>query len=159
MYDPVSQCDVLTDFDLSTMDRPERVSGNHQIGTIPFVALDLLSYADRKRYRRRCHHYELESFIWILAVVFLAYNNGERNPQDEFTKDWFTSGYRACSLQKLDFLITDLPSSFPSDNFMQYRRLTAIWFMTNTICAARTVIVLWATTMLSNPKPALKRTA
>ncbi|KAF5330660.1 hypothetical protein D9619_005364 [Psilocybe cf. subviscida] len=125
MYDPIEGCGVLSDFDWSNMAWLERVPGNNRTGTIPFMAIDLLSDAYWKGYRERCHHHELEAFIWILSVVFLAYENRICDPENILTKDWFTSDYIACAEEKAYFLSQNLQAiwSLPFDNFEQYQEL------------------------------------
>ncbi|KJA25232.1 hypothetical protein HYPSUDRAFT_120560, partial [Hypholoma sublateritium FD-334 SS-4] len=54
-----------------------RVSGTARIGTIPFMALDLLVDRHWKGQSTRYYHHELESFVWMLPFVFLAYENGK----------------------------------------------------------------------------------
>ncbi|KAG5643627.1 hypothetical protein H0H81_010053, partial [Sphagnurus paluster] len=59
---------VLNDFDLAVY-RPEHVQpGGERTGTIPYMALDLLTdaYFDGKVQRRYRH--DLKSFIWILVA-------------------------------------------------------------------------------------------
>ncbi|KAF5330662.1 hypothetical protein D9619_005366 [Psilocybe cf. subviscida] len=123
MYDPIKGCGVLSDFDLSTMAWLERVPGDDRTGTIPFMALDLLSNSYWMGYRERCHHHELEAFIWILSVVFLAYRNRKRDPKNILTNDWFTSDYIVCAQKKAYFLSSNLRLSRPSRDFKHYHQL------------------------------------
>ncbi|KAF8964736.1 hypothetical protein BDZ97DRAFT_860119 [Flammula alnicola] len=78
MYDPSLKCGVLTDFDLSLLQWEPRVLGDDRTGTIPFMALDLLSQAYWEGTLKRYYHHELESFIWILLYTFLLYEDAER---------------------------------------------------------------------------------
>ncbi|KJA25249.1 hypothetical protein HYPSUDRAFT_37739, partial [Hypholoma sublateritium FD-334 SS-4] len=91
MYHPGRKCGVLTDFDLSVIAWLNRVPGTDRTGTIPFMALDLLRDAYWAGSITRHYHHELESFIWILPIVFLACDNGKFNPKTPFIKDWITS--------------------------------------------------------------------
>ena len=76
MYDPESKCGVLTDFDLSL--REPRVSGTDRTGTVPFMAIDLLTDEYWEGTIKRYYYHELESFIWVIVFVFLLYQDGKR---------------------------------------------------------------------------------
>ena len=76
MYDPDSKCGVLTDFDLSL--REPRVLGTDRTGTVPFMAIDLLTDEYWEGTLERYYHHELESFIWVIVFVFLLYQDGKR---------------------------------------------------------------------------------
>lgn len=102
MYDPETQCGVLTDFDLSLLQWEPRVIGTDRTGTIPFMALDLLSTEYWNGKIKRFHHHELESFIWILTYVFLLYDAGIRKP-NKYVDSWRTSDYITCAGTKLIF--------------------------------------------------------
>ena len=80
-----------------------RVPGSNRIGTIPFMALDLLleKYGEEVP---RCYYHELEAFIWMLPFVFLAYDNGKLDPKNLFIKSWITSDYITCGEKKLAFV-------------------------------------------------------
>ena len=110
MYDEETECGVLTDFDLSLLQWEPRVFGTDRTGTIPFMALDLLTprYWDGKF--KRYYHHELEAFIWILCYVFLLYQNSERQTHRKVDL-WRTSSYEACHKEKssflTDFAVTD----------------------------------------------------
>ena len=80
-----------------------RVPGSNRIGTIPFMALDLLleKYGEEVT---RCYYHELEAFIWMLPFVFLAYDNGKLDPKNLFIKSWITSDYITCGEKKLAFV-------------------------------------------------------
>ncbi|KAF8881294.1 hypothetical protein CPB84DRAFT_254716 [Gymnopilus junonius] len=115
MYDPVEKCGVLTDFDLSLLQWEPRVFGTDRTGTIPFMALDLLTSQYWTGYRARYYHHELESFLWILPYVFLLYQDGKR--KGTAIEDWITSSYDSCFAAKLTFLskINDAKSKVQSD--------------------------------------------
>ena len=104
MYNPVKKCGVVADFDLSILAWLQRVPGSDRTGTIPFMALDLLTDGYWKGYWERCYHHEFESCLWMLPVIFLAYEDGKRDRENQFTKDWFTSDHRSCHDVKSGFL-------------------------------------------------------
>ncbi|KDR79227.1 hypothetical protein GALMADRAFT_25577, partial [Galerina marginata CBS 339.88] len=69
MYDPDTQCGVLSDFDLSVLQWEPRVTGTEKMGSVPFMALEILTEDYWEGKVQRCYHHELESFIWILVYV------------------------------------------------------------------------------------------
>lgn len=107
MYDPDKKCGVLTDFDLSLLQWEPRILGTDRTGTIPFMALKLLSDQHWNGSIKRYHYHELESFIWILPYVILSYQDGKRQ-RNKFFHEWETSNYRTCLEKKRTFYIDDL---------------------------------------------------
>ncbi|KJA25248.1 hypothetical protein HYPSUDRAFT_37738 [Hypholoma sublateritium FD-334 SS-4] len=122
-YHPTRKCGVLTDFDLSAVPWLERAPGTNRAGTIPFMALELLRDEYWEGNIARRYHHELESFIWILPVVFLAYNDGKFDPKTQFIKDWITSDHNTCRLHKLDFMANKLAMAVPKAAFKDYRNM------------------------------------
>uniref|UniRef100_A0A8H7XYE1 Fungal-type protein kinase domain-containing protein n=1 Tax=Psilocybe cubensis TaxID=181762 RepID=A0A8H7XYE1_PSICU len=102
MYDPVDKCGVLSDFDLSLLQWEPRVIGTDRTGTVPFMAIELLSKKYWEGKIQRFYHHELESFIWILAYVCLLYDRGIRK-KNESVDSWRTSDYKICSKEKRHF--------------------------------------------------------
>lgn len=120
MYDSEKKCGVLMDYDLAILRWKPRIPGSDRTGTIPFMALDLLSkdYWDGQITRR--HHHELESFIWILPYVFLLYDGGRRY-SNEHVDGWVTSSYKRCRQLKADFCIfLPKPSGVQPDFELQW---------------------------------------
>ena len=94
MYNPVNKCGVLTDFDLSILQWESRTFGVARTGTIPFMAIDLLSDKYWKGFIPRFYYHELESFVWILVYVFFLYKNKVRVPNPDVNVDaWRTSNH------------------------------------------------------------------
>lgn len=114
MFDPVDKCGVLSDYDLTNMAWVQRVPGTDRTGTIPFMALDLLTndYWDGRL--QRYYHHELESFFWTLIVVFLACNPGSLELYNEFIKNWFIPDHVVCWKDKTHFLFKRLKDAFES---------------------------------------------
>ncbi|KAF8182310.1 hypothetical protein BJ912DRAFT_928663 [Pholiota molesta] len=92
MYDEEKKCGVLTDFDLSLLQWEPRIPGTDRTGTVPFMAIELLSKDYWEGRIKRYYHHELESFIWILPYVFLTYINKVRKT-NALIDDWRTSDY------------------------------------------------------------------
>ncbi|KAH9478326.1 hypothetical protein JR316_0008779 [Psilocybe cubensis] len=102
MYDPDENCGVLSDFDLSLLQWELRVIGTDRTGTVPFMAIELLSKKYWEGKIHRFYHHELESFIWILAYVCLLYDRGIRK-KNAAVDSWRTSDYGVCRMEKRDF--------------------------------------------------------
>ncbi|KAG1730062.1 hypothetical protein EDB19DRAFT_1832147 [Suillus lakei] len=65
---------VLNDFDLSsTRDTP---SGQERTGTVPFMALDLLTKEAINGQVKHLYQHDAESFIWVLTWVCICYEDG-----------------------------------------------------------------------------------
>ena len=102
MYDPESGCGVLTDFDLSLLQWEPRIFGTDRTGTVPFMAIDLLTDEYWKGTIKRYYYHELESFIWVIVFVFLLYQDGKRQC-NKYVTPWMTSDYNTCREKKGDF--------------------------------------------------------
>ena len=111
MYHPTRKCGVLTDFDLTAMAWLTRVPGTDRIGTIPFMAMELLQDQYWEDNITGYYHHELEAFIWMLPFVFLAYNNGKFDPQTRFIEDWITSDFNTCGRKKFSFATDKLATA------------------------------------------------
>jgi serine/threonine protein kinase len=65
---------VLNDFDLSsTRDTP---SGQERTGTVPFMALELLTKKAIHGQVKHMYQHDAESFIWVLTWVCICYEDG-----------------------------------------------------------------------------------
>ena len=82
MINPTTKRGVLNDWDLSydghSGGDEGHVAGGERTGTLPFMALDLLSDEAWKGNVQRLYRHDLEGFIWILPWVFLQYEGSER---------------------------------------------------------------------------------
>ncbi|KDR79225.1 hypothetical protein GALMADRAFT_1228876 [Galerina marginata CBS 339.88] len=103
MYDPDTQSGVLSDFDLSILQWEPRVVGTERTGTVPFMAIELLTKDYWEGKIPRYYHHELESFIWILVYVSLLYND-EIRQSNSGVNTWRTADYIACARNKLHFI-------------------------------------------------------
>ncbi|CAA7264594.1 unnamed protein product [Cyclocybe aegerita] len=126
MYNRVQKCGVLTDFDLALPPGLSSPSGFERTGTVPFMALELLTaqYWEGKVLRRYRH--ELEALIWVLAFVLLRFNNKGIGEDKANTESWMTSSYKTCLEKKFSILSTRFPVQ---DSFKRQKsfglRLTA----------------------------------
>jgi hypothetical protein len=91
---------VLNDFDLVRCAELQPISANHdRTGTIPFMALDLLTDKYWNGDVEREYRHDQESFIWILPYYFLRSSTGVFRPALWRTHDWNT-----CWMTKSAFL-------------------------------------------------------
>jgi len=106
---------VLNDYDLSSLANAVGPQGNERTGTVPFMALDLLTEEGQQGKVKHLYRHDLESFMWVFAWIFLRYRQGvplqeNLRPLDE----WATSHAIVCGEKKLAFL-TNLSNYLPAD--------------------------------------------
>ncbi|KAG2355780.1 hypothetical protein BDR07DRAFT_1425211 [Suillus spraguei] len=103
---------VLNDFDLSsTRDSP---LGQERTGTIPFMAVELLTEEAIKGDIKHMYRHDAESFIWVLTWVSLRYREGQLLRQGRPLDRWLKVDAIGCRKEKNDFLNTGQYSSTPS---------------------------------------------
>ncbi|KAG1826529.1 hypothetical protein EV424DRAFT_1599826 [Suillus variegatus] len=95
---------VLNDYDLSSLADDPGPRGNERTGTVPFMALDLLTKDGQQGKVKHVYRHDLESFMWVFAWICLRYKNGVPlsrglRPLDE----WATLGAVACGVEKYHF--------------------------------------------------------
>jgi serine/threonine protein kinase len=72
MWDDRRKVGVLNDFDLSRFADQTGASGQDNTGTLPFMALDLLSEEGLRGEIPRRYRHEAESFAWSLICLYFA---------------------------------------------------------------------------------------
>ncbi|KAG2336468.1 hypothetical protein BDR05DRAFT_971087 [Suillus weaverae] len=72
---------VLNDYDLSSLANTVGPQGNERTGTVPFMALDLLTAKAQRGEVEHLYCHDLESFIWVFAWIFLHYRQGVLLPR------------------------------------------------------------------------------
>ena len=94
---------IMNDWDLS-FDREGALQhvGGERTGTVPFMALDLLTEEYWAGTIPRLYRHDLEGLIWVLPWVFLQYENGSLTVSK--LKSWRTGDYFACQKEKRTFL-------------------------------------------------------
>jgi serine/threonine protein kinase len=106
---------VLNDYDLSSLANLVGPQGNERTGTVPFMALELLSESAQRGEVKHLYRHDLESFIWVFTWICLRYRQGVLLPRRLRPLDeWATLGAVACGKDKLSWL-NGLPASVPSD--------------------------------------------
>src|SRR5271170_3917635 len=81
-------------------------AGTNRMGTIPFMAIELLTNEYWNGSIERLYRHELEAFIWILPFVFLRYQNG-KSQRGTVVDQWMTSNYISCREKKSAFRNVD----------------------------------------------------
>ncbi|KZT00871.1 uncharacterized protein LAESUDRAFT_731800 [Laetiporus sulphureus 93-53] len=107
LYDPVTRKGVLNVFDLARvrLDSKNQVTGRERTGTIPFMAMDLLSSEYFHGETVRLYRHDFESFLWMLPYRLLR---GFATEQDKGLREWNTGNYESCRSAKSDFLMTQM---------------------------------------------------
>ncbi|KAG2135350.1 uncharacterized protein EDB93DRAFT_1170796 [Suillus bovinus] len=105
---------VLNDFDLSsTGDTP---SGQERTGTVPFMALDLLTKEAIKGQVKHLYQHDAESFIWVLTWVCICYEDGVFIGKRTDLNDWLRVDAIGCHQAKSSFLISGRKTMTPSSS-------------------------------------------
>ena len=77
MWDDEREVGVLNDFDLAKFADQTGTGGQDNMGTVPFMALDLLSQQTFRGETPRLYRHEAESFAWVLIYLYLATAEGD----------------------------------------------------------------------------------
>ena len=99
MWDDKRKVGVLNDFDLARFADQTGASGQDNTGTLPFMALDLLSEEGLRGEIPRRYRHEAESFTWSLICLCLATVEGKNSknytqdphPLRRWFEDWESS--------------------------------------------------------------------
>ena len=105
---------VLNDYDLSSTQQ-DGPSGNERTGTIPFMAINLLTEQALQGKVEHLYQHDAESLIWVLAWVCLRYEDGKlrsSRPLDE----WLKVDATQCREKKNDFLLVKRHEERPSSS-------------------------------------------
>ncbi|KAF4565651.1 hypothetical protein EYR40_002280 [Pleurotus pulmonarius] len=105
MCHPETHRGVLTDFDLSILQWEERVPSCDWMGTIPFMALELLNDDYWSGDIARYYHHEMEAFVWCLPFMCLGGFAGNSKRHKIITA-WVTATPSECHEKKTSFLDT-----------------------------------------------------
>ena len=93
MWDDKREVGILNDFDLAKLSNRPGASGQDNTGTLPFMALELLSEQGLHGDIPRRYRHEAESFTWTLVCLYCATvkdengKNGTGNPHP--LGEWF----------------------------------------------------------------------
>ena len=103
---------VLNDYDLSSTQQDGPI-GNERTGTIPFMAIDLLTDGAIESKVEHLYRHDAESLIWVLAWVCLRYEDGKlRN--NRLLDEWLKADAKQCRKEKNDFILVGCHDVHPS---------------------------------------------
>jgi hypothetical protein len=93
---------VLNDYDLSSMkDVP---TGRERTGTVPFMALGLLTDKAMEGKVEHLYRHDAESFIWVLTWITLQYKDGKFQSNGPLN-GWLKENATRCRDMRSGFLI------------------------------------------------------
>ncbi|KAG0698935.1 hypothetical protein DFH29DRAFT_834252 [Suillus ampliporus] len=100
---------VLNDYDLSsTRHGGSEPSGTERTGTVPFMAIDLLSQEALDGEVEHVYKHDAESLMWVLAWVCLRYEGGKLLGKGRPLDEWLRVDAIGCSKEKAHFLFVKL---------------------------------------------------
>ncbi|KAG1801148.1 hypothetical protein EV424DRAFT_1494676 [Suillus variegatus] len=105
---------VLNDYDLSSLANAVGPQGNERTGTVPFMALDLLTKEGQQGKVKHLYRHDLESFMWVFAWIVFRYREGVLPQGSRPLDQWATLDAIACGKEKLAFL-TNFSNYLPAD--------------------------------------------
>ncbi|KAH7922353.1 hypothetical protein BV22DRAFT_1037582 [Leucogyrophana mollusca] len=95
---------ALNDFDLSSIKQGRQ--GNERIGTMPFMAIELLDQEALGVHITHQYRHDAESLVWVLVWVTLHYEGGARLPRkDRPLEVWLSLQAAECSEKKAAFMV------------------------------------------------------
>ena len=119
MYDKANNCTgVLNDFDLAHVSGEERPSGTERTGTMPVMALDLLTKDAWTGKVERLYRHDCESFVWVLLWICSRYDNGAEIKNPPFNQ-FITSDFLQC-YEKKHTCGTEISKIKPTASYEKY---------------------------------------
>ncbi|KAG8990627.1 hypothetical protein FRB94_004534 [Tulasnella sp. JGI-2019a] len=112
---------VLNDFDLATMVGAKHATNSERTGTLPFMALDLLTRKGCNGEVEHLYRHDLESFLWVLVWITFRFQDGKLVEDPPFW-EW-TQGPEACFTAKAAFLYKNTEIV----ELLLERRLNQLW--------------------------------
>ncbi|KIK35424.1 hypothetical protein CY34DRAFT_575960 [Suillus luteus UH-Slu-Lm8-n1] len=106
---------VLNDYDLSSLKR-DGPSGLERTGTVPFMAIGLLSPVAIAGNAEHVYAHDAESFIWVLIWVCLRYENGKLLSKNRPLEEWLKCDAIQCRKEKNNFVAVGLHDHHPSQS-------------------------------------------
>lgn len=105
--DPKTLDIKLRGFDLARVvgaGAPGGTQSRERMGTIPFMALDLLTSDCWEGNVKRLYRHDLEGFVWVVVAYAWLYDENGVAVKISPVQDWFTCDYNACRKEKNIFL-------------------------------------------------------
>ncbi|KAG2046456.1 hypothetical protein BDR06DRAFT_965067 [Suillus hirtellus] len=104
---------VLNDYDLSSF-KCDGPRGLERTGTVPFMAVELLSPDAMAGKVEHVYAHDAELLIWVLTWVCLRYEGGNLLSKNRPLEEWLTVDARTCAKEKGNFGFTGIRSVRPS---------------------------------------------
>jgi hypothetical protein len=116
MYDKLNEDrGILNDYDLAHLNGRPRPSGTERTGTMPFMALDLLTDEAWKGMITRLYRHDCESFAWVLLWICCRYDGGKEIPNPPLG-EFITHDYKLCFKEKYT-IISKLKNIAPTPSY------------------------------------------
>jgi hypothetical protein len=116
MYDKANSHGILNDYDLAHLNGRTRPTGAERTGTMPFMALDLLTEKAWNGHVERLYRHDCESFAWVLFWICCRFDDGKEinNPP---LSAFITDTYKQCRLVKFD---VDVKEIEPTPSYISF---------------------------------------
>jgi hypothetical protein len=119
MYDKFNEDrGVLNDYDLAHLNGRPRPSGTECTGTMPFMALDLLTDEAWKGEIPRLYRHDCESFAWVLLWICCRYDSGKEISNAPLS-GLITREYKKCFREK-QCIFNELLDITPTPSYKDY---------------------------------------
>jgi hypothetical protein len=106
---------VLNDYDLSSLSlKRDGPTGLERTGTVPFMAVCLLTPEAMTGEVEHLYAHDAESFIWVLTWVCLRYEGGNLLSKNRPLEEWLKMNAIQCRKDKNDFSRSGLSTMRPS---------------------------------------------
>ncbi|KAG2108370.1 uncharacterized protein F5147DRAFT_694687 [Suillus discolor] len=143
---------VLNDYDLSSI-QDDCARGNERTGTVPFMAIKLLTLSAIDGVVKHVYRHDAESFIWVFIWVCLRYKDGKprRKPRGRLDQ-WLKVDAPTCCTLKCHFLLvarhesSTRPSRSHLDNWVLAQALltpVASYYVHPDVVAEENVFETW----------------
>jgi hypothetical protein len=113
---------VLNDFDLARLSGSgPRPTGRDRTGTMPFMALDLLTKEGINGQLERLYRHDAESFAWSLMYIFIRIDHPTGTPVEDkqSLRSWLVTDYEQCQAHKIAFC-SNLSKYQSTNSYKQY---------------------------------------
>ncbi|KAG2125071.1 uncharacterized protein EDB93DRAFT_1192409, partial [Suillus bovinus] len=104
---------VLNDYDLSSFKR-DGPSGLERTGSVPFMAINLLTPKAIAGEVKNVYAHDAESFIWVLTWICLRYEDGKLLGQNRPLEEWLKLDAFTCAENKSHFWTVNFSDARPS---------------------------------------------
>jgi hypothetical protein len=107
---------ILNDYDLAHLHGRIRPTGAERTGTMPFMALDLLTEKAWNGQVKRLYRHDCESFAWVLLWICCRYDQGKEIKKPPLS-DFITDTYEQCRRAKFG---ADVKEIEPTQSYVSF---------------------------------------